>query len=225
MDSAITAYPETFAWLGGIVAAMSVDADSLRRPLRRCDLAVCRGTCCHDGVYLGAEEAGTLRRLAEEARDELEALGLALPGRVVVYGSWRGTVSGPKTAVRPEPRRGLVADYPAHFPETACVLLLPDARCALQVLATERGLPPWFYKPLTCWLHPLAIDGIEEGRPRLVLHDESSDPQRHPDYDGFVSRTHCGRGCADGEPAWRVLEAELRFLGALGGRDLLEDLR
>lgn len=225
MDCAITACPETLAWLGDVVSAMAVDAASLRRPLRRCDLAVCRGTCCHDGVYLGPEEAGMLRRVVAESRDELEAMGLGLPEQTVVYGSWRGTVSGPKTAVRSVAKHGVVADYPAHFPETACVFLLPDARCALQALAMQRGLPPWFYKPLTCWMHPLAIDGIEEERPVLVLHDESSDPQRFPDYDGFVSRTHCGRTCAGGEPAWRVLEEELRFLGGLGGRDLVAEMR
>ncbi len=224
MDRAITACPETFAWLGEVVSAMSVDTDSLCRPLRRCDLAVCRGTCCHDGVYLGPEEAGMLRRLVAESRAEFEAMGLDLPEQTVVYGSWRGTVSGPKTAVRPEAKHGVVTDYPAHFPETACVFLLSDARCALQAFAMQRGLPPWHYKPLTCWMHPLAIDGIEEGRAVLVLHNESSDPQRFPDYDGFVSRTPCGRTCVDGEPAWRVLEEELRFLGELGGRDLVAEV-
>jgi hypothetical protein len=224
MDRAITAYPETLAWLGETVATMEVDAASLRRPLRRCDLALCRGTCCHDGVYLGPEEAEVLREIVGEARDELAALGLDLPEQVIVYGSWRGTVSGPKTAVRPEPKHGLVEGYPPHFPETACVLLLPDARCALQALALRRGLPPWFYKPLTCWMHPLAIDGVEEGRPILTLHDEANDPQTYPDYGGFVSRTHCGRTCPGGEPAWQVLGEELRFLGELGGRDLVEDV-
>lgn len=224
MDRAITAYPETLAWLGETVAAIAVDAASLRRPLRRCDLARCGGTCCHDGVYLGPEEAEVVRAVVAESRDELEAMGLDLPSQVVVYGSWRGAVSGPKTVVRPEPRRGIVEGYPDHFPETACVFLLPDARCGLQALALGRGLPPWFYKPLTCWMHPIAIEGIDEGRPVLVLHDEETDPQRYPDYDGFVSRTHCGRNCPGGDPAWRVLEEELRFLGGLGGRDLVAEI-
>ncbi len=224
MDRAITVYPETLTWLGETVAAMKVDTASLRRPLRRCDLALCRGTCCHDGVYLGPEEAEVLRRVVSGARGEFETMGLSLPDPVVVYGRWRGAGSGPKTAVRPEPKRGAVEDYPSHFPETACVFLLPDARCALQALAMRQGLPPWYYKPLTCWMHPLAIDGVEEGQPVLTLHDEASDPQRFSDYDGFVSRTPCGRTCAGGEPAWRVLEEELRFLGGLGERDLVGEL-
>ncbi|HRQ89022.1 MAG TPA: DUF3109 family protein [Bacteroidia bacterium] len=224
MGCAITAFPETLEWLGDAVSRMEIDAEALCRSLRRCDLSECRGTCCHDGVYLGPEEAAALRSLVERERPALEAEGLSLPEQVVVYGSWRGTVSGPKTAVRHEPRHGVVSGYPEHFPETACVFLLPDARCGLQALAMRGGLPPWFYKPLTCWLHPLAIDGIEEDRPVLTLHDESTDPQRFPDYDGFVCRTHCGRTCPGGEPAWQVLEEELRFLGGLAGRDLVAEI-
>ncbi len=224
MDPAITAYPETLAWLGETVATMSVDAAALERPLRRCRLEQCRGTCCHDGVYLGPEEAEVLRGIVEEHREELESFGLELPRQTIVYGSWQDTVSGPKTAVRPEPRRGVVADYPAHFPETSCVLLMPDARCGLQALALRHGRPPWFYKPLTCWMHPLALDGVEEGRALLTLHDEDNDPQRFPGYDGFVPRTPCGRTCAGGEPAWRVLGEELEFLGTLGGRDLAAEI-
>ena len=224
MDRVITAFPETLSWLGDTVTWITVDVASLTRPLRPCDLAVCRGTCCHDGVYLGPEEAEGLRRLVEESREDLEAIGLDLPEQVVVYGSWKDSFSGPKTAVRHEPKHGLVADYPPHFPETACVFLLPDARCGLQALAMQRGLPPWFYKPLTCWMHPLAIESIDEETPVLVLHDEANDPQRYPDYDGFSSRTHCGRICEGGDPAWRVLAAELRYLGDLGGRDLLAEI-
>jgi hypothetical protein len=224
MDPAITAYPETLEWLAETVASMKVDAASLQRPLSRCDLSKCRGTCCHDGVYLGPEEASVLRKVVSESRAELEAMGLALPSRVVVYGSWRETTSGPKTAVRHEPKHGVVAEYPEHFPETACVFLLDDARCGLQALAMDRGLPPWYYKPLTCWMHPLAFDGIDDGVPVLVLHDEANDPQRFPDYDGFVCRTPCGKTCEGGEPAWKVLGDELRFLGGLGGRDLIAEI-
>jgi hypothetical protein len=224
MDRAITAYPETLEWLAETVAVMKVDADSLQRPLRRCDLARCGGTCCHDGVYLGPEEAEVLRGVVAEARGEIEAMGLKLPSLVVVYGSWRDITSGPKTAVRHVPRHGVVEDYPAHFPETACVFLLEDARCALQSLAMQRSLPPWFYKPLTCWMHPLAFDGIEDGGPVLTLHHEENDPQRFPDYDGFACRTPCGKTCAGGEPAWKVLEDELRYLGEVGGRDLVGEI-
>lgn len=220
MDRAITAFPDTLAWLGEAVSALSIDLAALQRPLRRCDLELCCGTCCHDGVYLGPEEADVVRHIVDESRDELEGMGLDLPDQVIVYGSWRDSVSGPKTAVRRQQKRGIVEAYPEHFPETACVFLLSDARCALQALAMRRGLPPWYYKPVTCWMHPLSIEGMDEDRPVLTLHDEENDPQRFPDYDGFVCRTPCGETCAAGEPAWKVLAEELEYLGSVGGRDL-----
>jgi len=225
MSHAIAAYEQSNAYLGGIVRDLRLDHEALNRPLRRCDLSVCGATCCHDGVYLSAEEANVVRGLAMERRESFERLGLDLPDRPVVYGRWRDAASGPKTATRPVPRRDRVADYPAHFPETGCVFLLDDARCALQVLATEEGRDPWFYKPITCWLHPLSIAGGEDGEPFvLTLHDGESDPQRYVDYDGFVSRTPCGRIRTEGEPAWRVLRAELERLGELGERDLIGEL-
>ena len=53
------------------------------------------------------------------------------------------------------------------------------------------------------------------------LDNESSDPYRLPEYDGYVCRTRCGRTAPGGRPASEVLSAELAFLGAIAGRDLL----
>lgn len=223
MDRVITAFPETLAWLGGVVSAMEIDAAALHRPLGRCDLRSCRATCCHDGVYLGPEESAVIQSLTETDRESIEAQGLELPEQSIVYGVWRDVAAGPKTAVRPDSKQDM-PDYPTHFPRTACVFLLADFRCALQSLAVSRGLDPWHYKPLTCWMHPLAIDGIEEDRPVLTLHQENNDPQRFPDYDGFVCHTPCGRTRPGGAPAWRVLEDELRYLGRIGGRDLIAEI-
>ncbi len=223
MDRVITAFPETFAWLGELVMRMEIDVEALQRPLRACDLRSCRATCCHDGVYLGPEESEVLQTLLDAERSAIEAEGVALPAQPIVYGAWRDVAAGPKTAVRADPKEG-VAGYPAHFPRTACVFLLDDSRCALQSFAGSRGFDPWHYKPLTCWMHPLAIEGIEEDRPVLTLHHEDNDPQRFPDYDGFVCHTPCGRTVPGGDPAWRVLAAELRYLGRIGGRDLLGEL-
>lgn len=223
MDRVITAFPDTLAWLGEVVPTMEIDVEALQRPLKRCDLRSCRATCCHDGVYLGPEESEVIQTLVESERAAIESEGVELPSQCVVYGSWRDVASGPKTAVRSDAKQGM-SGYPGHFPRTACVFLLADARCALQSFAVSRGLDPWHYKPLTCWMHPLAIDGIEEERPILTLHHESNDPQRFPDYDGFVCHTPCGRTEAGGEPAWRVLAEELRYLGRAGGRDLLAEI-
>lgn len=216
--------PSANTRLAEIVPSLELDIPALQRKLKRCNLAVCHGNCCHDGVYLEPEEATMLRRLVLASRPDIKALGIDLPENPIVYGSWRGVVSGPKTAVRQDPKRQNLSNHPSHFPKTSCVFLLPDARCALQALAMERDLPPWTYKPISCWLHPLTIEE-REGRPSLLtLHDETNDPQTYPDYPGFVSRTQCGCTCADGEPAWQVLQDEIAYLGQIGSRDLLKEI-
>ncbi len=224
--ASISAFGATLDGLGDLVREMEIDHAALARPLSRCDLGRCRGTCCHDGVYLDRDEVEVLTGLLRDHRDRIEALGAPLPAEPIVRGEWRGYVSGPKTATRAEPMSERAENYPAHFPDTACVFLLPDARCALQQFAVEQGLDPWYYKPATCWLHPLAIEQPDDGPVTLTLHDLESDPQRFPDYDGFGSRTPCGVSpAAGGQPAWQVLAPELARLGEIGGRDLLEEIR
>ncbi len=207
-----TAFPETMEDLADMAEEMILDHRSLSTRIKLCDLAQCRGTCCHDGAYLSSEEARVIRELVESERDNFSDLGITLPEQVVVFGKWKDIASGPKTATRSAPMREWVADYPLHFPETNCVFLHPEnARCGLQMLAEKKGLSKWYYKPGTCWMHPLLIEKGEDGKPRLTLHSEESDPQRYPDYDGFVCRTHCGRACSDGEgePAIETLKEEI----------------
>ncbi len=207
-----TAFPETMSDLAELAKGITLNRQSLSATIKPCDLAQCRGTCCHDGAYLSGEEARVIRELVESERDGFSDLGIDLPEQVVVFGKWRDLASGPKTATRPAPMRQWVSDYPEHFPETNCVFLHSEnARCGLQILAEEKGLPKWYYKPGTCWMHPLSIEKGENGKPCLTLHSEESDPQRFPDYDGFVCRTHCGRSCAEeeGQSAIEVLWEEI----------------
>ncbi|MCB1230769.1 MAG: hypothetical protein KDN19_10910 [Verrucomicrobiae bacterium] len=222
-----TAFQDTFRSLRELVREMEIDFQALTNPLQRCDLGRCRGTCCHDGVYLDPDEVSVLTDLLTEHRSDIEALGATLPETPIVHGEWRDVCSGPKTATRPEPMSQMAENYPAHFPDTACVLLLSDARCALQQFATDRGLDPWFFKPATCWLHPLSIESFDDDRPPLLtLHDRESDPQTFPDYAGFVSRTPCGLpALGNGRPAWEILSPEIARLGEIGGRDLLGEIR
>lgn len=224
LNHAFAAFPESKRFLAGTVQAMRLDIAALSRPLKRCDLSACGGTCCHDGVYLSSDEARVIRELVAEKRDAFEGMGAELPEQVVVYGKWHDVASGPKTATRPAPMREKVAGYPAHFPETNCVFLLPDARCALQAYSIQEGRHPWYWKPLTCWLHPLSITSGPDRKPVLTLYREETDPQRFEDYDGFTCRTHCGRTVEDGAPAWLVLKEELTALGELGERDLLREI-
>lgn len=150
---------------------------------------------------------------------EFRDMGLSLPSDVIVDSEWHGAISK-KTAVRPFPFRSLVDDYPDHFPETACVFLLGDGRCGLQILAQRHHKHPWYYKPFPCWLHPIKI-----ANGALRLYDEASDPDRYPGYDGFVTRTFCGRTAEDGCPAATLLHEELEYLSVLSGRDLVTQLQ
>ena len=123
--------------------------------------------------------------------------------------------------------RDKVVDYPEHFAKTRCVFLRPNAKCALQSLAIKENKPTWFYKPFTCWIHPLAFTR-RDGRSLLTLYSRDNDPHNFEDYDGFTSQTHCGRVCsvetADSAPAYQVLKTELEYLSHISGRDLLAEL-
>ena len=206
-----TAYPATESALRAALADAPLDRASFRRPLTRCALARCHGTCCSEGVYLNAEVAATLRNLLRREAERFRSLGMERPEEAVVEEVEDG-VRSVRTALMPRPFRARVPDYPAHFPETACAFLLDDARCALQVVAEDRQLHPWHYKPLACWLHPVSLS--PEG---IRLHDAASDP--YPG--GWTSRTPCGQTEPCGRPALEVLGAELEFLGGVLGRDLL----
>jgi hypothetical protein len=213
--AALTAFAGAATALREKLAAAPLDAGEFSRPLRRCALADCRGTCCYDGVPVDDDTARVLQALARERSADFQAIGAALPAEVIVDSAWQGR-AGKKTAVRPFPFRALVRDYPRHFAETACVFLLEDGRCALQVLAERDGHHPWYYKPIACWLHPIKLAGTA-----IRLYDEASDPCRYPDYDGFVARTPCGVTAPDGCPAAELLAAELQYLGRILNRDLV----
>ena len=200
-----TAFPATLRAVREALADAPLDTASFARPLARCDLARCAGTCCAHGATLSAEEALVVRQLTRRHVDRVRAMVPDLPDEPVVDdgGAWR-------TAVKPRPMRALAEHYPAHFPDTACAYLDPEARCALQRLAVEHGRDAWAYKPLACWLHPIALSADA-----VTLPDAATDP--YPG--GFASATHCGRTVPNGSPAREVLGAELARLGAVLARD------
>ena len=208
-----TAYPATESALRAALWDAPLDRGSFERPLAPCRLSHCRGTCCSEGVHLNREVAAVLRHVLEREAETLREVGMERPEEALVEED-----GGVRTALRPKPFRALVPDYPAGFGDTACAFLLDDSRCALQALAEAKGLHPWHYKPLACWLHPISVspDGIR-------LHDEATDPYREERGAGFTSRTHCGRTDPCGRPAREVLREELRFLGDVLGRDLFTE--
>lgn len=221
-EPSLTAFPRTEAMLRRKLATAPLHVESLYRPLQRCDLEQCRGMCCYDGIYLSVEEAAVLTELARTRAAFFRSLGLELPRRVIITGSWENLVSGPKTAVTARQFSQEVEGFPAHFNDTACVFLSQDGRCGLQVLSEACRKHPWYYKPTGCWLHPLTTD--YNGRPGLGLDDETTDPCRLPHYDGFCARTFCGRRASGGPPAYELLRDEFDFLGRIVRRNFLAEI-
>lgn len=215
----LTVYGEVAADVAAQVREARLDHAAFERPLKPCELDRCRATCCHDGVHLSAAEAAMIDGLA--VAGALDAYGVGWGAEVVEArnGAW-------KTRVRPAAPAELAIDYPPHFPATRCVLLDAAGRCALQRLAIDQDRHQWYFKPLTCWLHPLALrpPDATRARPELTVHGPADDPQRADGYPGFASCTHCGRPDPDGVPARAALAAELGALGLLAGRDLLGEL-
>ena len=200
-----TGFPATARLLAARFADAAVDEASLARPLARCDLAVCGGTCCTHGASLNAEEALVIRQLTRKHEARFREWVPDLPAELVVAAD-----GASRTALKPRAMHGRVPGYPAHFPDTACAYLDADARCALQRLAESEGRHPWAYKPLACWLHPIALSPE-----RVTLPDATTDP--HPG--GFASATHCGRTCPGGRPAREVLGPELAHLARVLGEE------
>lgn len=217
----LTAYPEDEARLRMRLTGGRVDTESFRRPLARCEIAVCRGMCCYDGVYVSPESAAVVERAAVEHADFFAGLGLRLPDPIIVEGEWAWKPGGLKTAVTQRQFSNTVQEFPPHFKDTACAFLTHDGLCSLQLLSQRLGRHPWYYKPMKCWMHPITLEGDEQSV--LVLHDDRTDPYRLPGYDGFVSKIFCGKTCPGGKPASAVLSDELSFLSRIVGRDLLAE--
>jgi len=215
----LTAFKASRKALRKKLSSARIDPNEFQRKLTRCTLSTCRGMCCYDGASVDEETGAQIQKLAAERRSTFAAMGLDLPETVIERSEWNGAV-GTKTKVRSFPFRSLVKDYPEHFNDTACVFLLDDGRCGLQILSEQEGRHPWYYKPFTCWLQPIKLS--DSG---IRLYDETSDPNKLPHYDGFVIRTLCGSTEACGRPAGEVLKEELDFLGKLLDRDLLSEVQ
>ena len=212
-----TAYTESARLLAEQLVGAEVDRVAFARRLKRCELERCRATCCHDGVVLGADEVRGIRDLVTREAARLRGYGWGTPPDRRLF---RDEVGGRvKTATRPAAAHELAEDFPPHFPKTRCVFLDSGHRCVLQRLSVDAGRHPWFWKPLSCWMHPLVLRpaGSGRARPLLTVPAPAEDPEQ------FGSCTHCGHFDSSGEAVSRVLVAELRMLESLSGRrfDLL----
>lgn len=221
--SKITHYKETTADLRMQLGEALIDHEAFETLLKPCTLERCSATCCYDGVYLSDEEARGVQWLVESERERFVDYGLKLPADTVVKVR-EGKAQ--KTATRPAEAGELAKDFPHHFEKTRCVFLDSLGRCGIQRMCIEDDLGDWYLKPLTCWIHPIAIlpKSRERPRPIITIVQLDKDPQKSKGYPGFASCTHCGRADKGGEPAWRVLEKELRALGEVAGRDIFAEL-
>lgn len=214
---AITAYPALEKELGRQIREAAVDYASFARKLKVCDLGKCRATCCHDGVFLTDEEQAGIGDALSEGRDRLVGYGWT-------HEKWLHHPQGRAKSVTLTEEHP-ADDFPKHFPKTRCVFLDAEYRCVLQRLAMDKGRHPWFWKPISCWMHPLVLTPGKRGeRPWLSLPAPGNDPAAKPGYPGFSSCTPCGMEFSGGLPAWEVLREELECLGRIGGRDLVGEI-
>lgn len=213
----ITAYPELERELGRQIREAAVDYGSFAQRLKPCELGICRATCCHDGVFLTDEEQQVIGEVVDSGKERLAEYGWTEESWLTAEGGRAKSI----TLANEEPAE----HFPKHFPRTSCVFLDAGHRCVLQRLAMDEGRHPWFWKPISCWMHPLVLKpGERGGRPVLTLPSPGNDPAAKPGYPGFSACTPCGMEVADGEPAWQVLGDELGWLGKIGRRDLVGEI-
>jgi hypothetical protein len=216
--SIMIAFPSIQDELARQIREARVDHEAFEKPLKICELADCRATCCHDGVYLEIEERDILAEVIATRAERLATYDWNEPEifQQMDDGRW-------KSVTLPDPAPA--QKFPAHFPKTRCVFLDSGHRCVLQRLAMDEGRHPWFWKPVSCWMHPLLLKpGHPGGRPELTLATPENDPAAHSGYPGFSAFTPCGIPCKSGPPAHQTLAPELDLLGRIAGRDLIREL-
>lgn len=214
-----TAYPGIERELARQLREAALDHEAFAKPLKVCELSVCRATCCHDGAWLSPEEAAGIRQVVADHPDRLRGYGWTHKESI------RSEAGRQRTLTVEAAPAELAEAFPVHFPRTRCVFLDAEHRCVLQRLAMDGDRHPWFWKPVSCWMHPLLLRPRERGgRPVLTLAKPGDDPSAGAGYPGFGSCTPCGMPVEGSPPAWATLRAELELLGAISGRDLLGEL-
>jgi len=194
-----TIFRETAVELAKQLREAAVDHAAFEWGLSVCELASCRATCCHDGAILSEEEAEVLAGLDD--REGIETLG--------------NRQKKTRTVRAGEDELG--EDFPDHFLKTRCVYLDEQHRCFWQLRSVAEGRHPWFYKPTSCWMHPVLLTQRDR-RPFLTLLS------REDDAAGFASHTPCGKVASCAKPARFSLGMELEMLKLISGRDFSREL-
>lgn len=213
-------FKESSQYLREQLLRARLDHQAFEIKIKACELSRCKATCCHDGVTLPREDAQSLNVLLNK---KIEFLGKCEVPISDEYFQECADGKRVKSRVRKVRKADLPSDFPPHFSRTRCIFLDNNHHCLFQKISMEERKHPWFYKPLTCWIHPILIKQTEHGM-LITLPNKNNDPQREKQYLGFASCTHCGREEEDGQPAYEVLAEELKCLGKLVGRDFLSEL-
>ena len=174
------------------------DAASFEVGLTPCQGGLCKGTCCSHGFYPEADEEADLLAILAEKENDLVQLGVKKPAEWIVDEEHPEFGSVRRIALQPRPFSKMVENFPKHFPDTACCLLLENGHCALQTLAMNEGKHKWFYKPILCALFPIIVDENDTGDITVMIYDQNKDTEQRTEYIGFNNDTACGKTCAIG---------------------------
>ena len=218
----LTAYQLEAQDLKETLSNSSINVEAFKQGLKQCSLSDCHGMCCYDGAYVGQESASIIKNLVKEESQFFQDLGLNLPEEVIVEGEWEGS-KGLKTETIEHQFSEQLQEYPSHFNNTTCVFQVKDGRCSLQLLSEFKGFHPWYYKPFPCWLHPIGVSSDTKGNV-ITLYNNETDPCNLPNFDGYASKTLCGKIRKDGLPAYQVLKNELDYLGKIININLVDEI-
>lgn len=83
--------------------------------LKKCNMKICQGFCCYDGVYLKQGEEEKLKNVIKTHPQDFSCA----PSDYFEDGNWHNKVQGRKTAVRPFQYPN---NFPKHFTQTKCML-------------------------------------------------------------------------------------------------------
>jgi hypothetical protein len=202
-----------------------VDVPSFHRLYKVCSASDCEAICCHggSGFYLTTEEPETIRALVRDKREFFEAQGLDMSVELfsedVVDEETGETELSTNTRPVTYHKAGL---RPDHFPSESCVFRTDKGACSLQMLSIAEGKHGWWYKPVACWLYPIELE--HAGKPFIRIAHPTTDEYVDDKYPGFVEFTPCGKECAGGEPAYKVVGHEIEMLSKLIDRDLMTEI-
>ena len=71
-------FKETREHLCSKLREAHVDHEAFDQLIRRCELAICRATCCHDGVRLSEGDAMAIKSLVSQNEDVFREYGVEL---------------------------------------------------------------------------------------------------------------------------------------------------